>query len=504
MAKQRNDDLFAESTMSFGDHLEELRAALFKSIIWLLIGALGGLFVAKYVVDFIQTPLRGSLERYYFKKALDDLDREYDGEIPPEVLTMVLGDGEHPPMIPSTINIDLYDCFDQLKANNPGDFGKFSYSRYHFIPSDVKTKNVKTLCKRLAEANREKASEAPVAAIFDALNTEQQTRIQAIAALDAEAANDKAVRREVVMILNSLLKSQTLAQSETFQGDDFSRLLDTSSSNVVPPVVRRLWEKFLGEESGNYQIDAKGKGTILRLLEEHSNHQLREDGVRRLNQLLITAVNRPLIRQPHLNLVKLTTWKKAKVRVQSLEAHEVFTIWLKAVLVIGAVLASPMIFWHIWNFVASGLYPHEKNQVYFFLPFSIGLFLAGAILAFGFVFPTVLDFLFSFNRAMNIDPDPRISKWLSFVLFLPVGFGIAFQLPLIMLFMERIGIFTTKAYLEKWRIAILIIFVASMLLTPADPISMLLMAIPLTALYFLGIILCRWLPKHTSPFGETN
>ncbi|MCA9206398.1 MAG: twin-arginine translocase subunit TatC, partial [Planctomycetales bacterium] len=155
-----------------------------------------------------------------------------------------------------------------------------------------------------------------------------------------------------------------------------------------------------------------------------------------------------------------------------------------------------------WLFVAAGLYPHEKQYVYIYLPFSLILFLAGAATAFFFVFEPVLDFLFGFNRLMNIDPDPRISEWISFVLILPLGFGISFQLPLVMLFLNRIGIFSLQAYTEKWRIAILAIFVIAMFLTPADPISMLLMAVPLTFLYFLGIGLCIWMPKGRNPFAE--
>ena len=83
-----------------------------------------------------------------------------------------------------------------------------------------------------------------------------------------------------------------------------------------------------------------------------------------------------------------------------------------------------------------------------------------------------------------------------------MGFGIAFQLPLVMFFLNRIGLISVKAYLEKWRIAILIIFVLSMILTPADPISMLLMALPLSGLYFLGIAMAQWMPRGRSPFTE--
>jgi sec-independent protein translocase protein TatC len=83
-----------------------------------------------------------------------------------------------------------------------------------------------------------------------------------------------------------------------------------------------------------------------------------------------------------------------------------------------------------------------------------------------------------------------------------VGFGISFQLPLVMYFLERIGIFTVESYLSKWRVSVLVIFVISMILTPADPISMLVMAVPLTALYFVGVAMCKYMPTHRNPFGE--
>jgi sec-independent protein translocase protein TatC len=71
-----------------------------------------------------------------------------------------------------------------------------------------------------------------------------------------------------------------------------------------------------------------------------------------------------------------------------------------------------------------------------------------------------------------------------------------------MLFLERIGVMSVASYVEKWRIAILAIFVISMLLTPADPTSMLLMAVPLSFLYVGGVLLCKYLPKKQSPFAE--
>lgn len=207
-------------------------------------------------------------------------------------------------------------------------------------------------------------------------------------------------------------------------------------------------------------------------------------------------------------LLRITMWRRLdddpRVRPKSFGAPETFMIWLKASLLVGVTLAAPWIFYQIWTFVAAGLYPHEKRYVYIYLPFSVGLFLLGVLVAFFWVFDPVLTFMFSFNRAMKIDPDPRITEWLGFFLLLPLGFGIAFQLPLVMLFLQRIGIFTVKGYLAYWRVAILVIFVLAAILTPADPWSMLLLATPLTVLYFCGVLLCQWMPRGPLAWDEDD
>ena len=198
------------------------------------------------------------------------------------------------------------------------------------------------------------------------------------------------------------------------------------------------------------------------------------------------------------DLVPVLLWqpmvKDSRVSITTLSAQEAFGMYVKAALLVGVVLASPWIFYQLWTFVAAGLYPHEKRYVHVFLPMSIGLFLAGVFLAFFFVFDFVLDYLLQFNAWLGLDPDPRISEWMGFVLILPIGFGIGFQLPLVMLFLERIGIVDVATYASQWRMAIVIIFVVSAVLTPADPYSLLFLAIPLCLLYFGGLAICRWLP----------
>src|SRR5205823_997333 len=208
------------------------------------------------------------------------------------------------------------------------------------------------------------------------------------------------------------------------------------------------------------------------------------------------------LRTARLNLLSLSLWRPVKVRFQVLNAQEAFMIWMKAALMTGLIMASPYVFFQVWQFIAAGLYPHEKHYVFLYLPISIALFFGGASLAFVFVFDPVLNFLFTFNQGMNADFDPRIGEWLSFVLILPLGFGISFQLPLVMLFLNRIGLVSHDLYVQQWRVAILTIFIIAMVLTPADPISMLLMAAPLCVLYLLGILMCQYMPRGRGPFAE--
>lgn len=198
--------------------------------------------------------------------------------------------------------------------------------------------------------------------------------------------------------------------------------------------------------------------------------------------------------------------KVSRIQVAEEDLHprtdtpdEAFMIYMKVSIIAGLVLASPWVIYQLWLFVAAGLYPHEQKYVYTYLPTSIVLFLGGAFFAYFVVMPYVLDFLFSFNAWMELRPEIKINSWISFALTVSLMFGVSFQLPLVMLFLERISIFTAADYREKRRIAILAIAVISMILTPSDPVSMTLMMIPLCVLYELGILLCVKAAKR-SPF----
>jgi sec-independent protein translocase protein TatC len=192
----------------------------------------------------------------------------------------------------------------------------------------------------------------------------------------------------------------------------------------------------------------------------------------------------------------------AQSRPVTLNVQEAFMMYIKVAFVAGFIIASPWIFYQMWQFVAAGLYSNEKRYVHVYLPMSVGLFLTGVLFAFYLALPMVLDFLLSFNRWLGVVPTIRLSEWVSFVILLPVMFGLSFQLPLVMLFFERIRIFQIDDYRSRRRLAIFAMAVASMVLSPGGDIgTMMLMFLPLVVLYEFGIILCGyWKPAR--PFEE--
>ena len=183
---------------------------------------------------------------------------------------------------------------------------------------------------------------------------------------------------------------------------------------------------------------------------------------------------------------------ESKSALISLAPLETMTIFFMVCLVAGLVLASPWVFYQIWAFIAAGLYRHERHYVTKFLPLSLGLFLTGVFLCFFGVLPLMLSFLLEFNVWLGIEPTLRLADWMSFATILPLVFGVCFQTPLVMLFLERIGVFTGEDFRSKRKIAILVMVIAAAILTPGpDVFSQLALAVPMVGLYELGLILIK-------------
>lgn len=174
--------------------------------------------------------------------------------------------------------------------------------------------------------------------------------------------------------------------------------------------------------------------------------------------------------------------------------EEGFMVWLRVCVMTGLVLSSPWVFYQVWAFIAAGLYPHEKKLVNFYLPFSVLLFISGVIFAFFVVLPQAVDYLLMFNEWLGFEPELRLSEWLGFAIMVPVVFGVAFQTPLAMLMLFKVGLVSIESYRKFRRFAIFGLTIVAALLAPGDMISMIIMVGCMVVFYELGIILCQFMP----------
>jgi sec-independent protein translocase protein TatC len=142
----------------------------------------------------------------------------------------------------------------------------------------------------------------------------------------------------------------------------------------------------------------------------------------------------------------------------------------------------------MWGFIAAGLYDHEKKAVRTFFPVSVVLFAFGCAMAYLMILPVGLRFLIGFSHTLDVTTNFGVGDYLSLLLSLVFGMGIAFQMPLLILFLEATGLVEREAFAKNWRIAVLAAFVVAMVVTPdPTPVSQILMALPLVGLYFLGV-----------------
>ena len=165
---------------------------------------------------------------------------------------------------------------------------------------------------------------------------------------------------------------------------------------------------------------------------------------------------------------------------------EAFFTYLKVSLVAGIFVASPYIFYQIWRFIGPGMYDTEKKFIIPIAFISAAFFVVGALFGYFVVFPIGFQFFVGFANEM-IQPMPSLREYFSFSIKLLFAFGIAFELPLFIFFLARMGIVNSRLLRKQRKYAVLIIFLAAAFLTPPDIISQILMSGPLIVLYELSI-----------------
>jgi sec-independent protein translocase protein TatC len=381
------DDFFSDTRMSFGDHLEELRAYLWRAIYGFGIALFFSLFIGHIILGIITAPVKSQLERYYDRRQKRILAQQQT-------------------------NAEFQE------ANRPSPFRAVLVPRKQFA----------ALAK----------GEDP---------TMPRPRI----------VTEKQIQEE---------------------------------KNPVPPSFLSQASKWFNTVTLEYdeaaEVGEKETGETTPIPEADKDKEL----VR-----LWVSTESPLKNAADL---QRATRKFLDIgNPTSLNVQEAFMVWFKVCMATGIVIGSPWIFWQIWMFVAAGLYPHEKRLVHVYLPVSLFLFLAGVVICELFVIPRAVETLLWFNELMDIKPDFRLTEWLSFAIWMPIIFGASFQTPLVMLFLNRLGIMDVEAFRGRRKIAWFAMAVFAAMITPStDALSMLFLWVPMSLLFELGIILIQFSPKN--------
>ncbi|VTU02691.1 sec-independent protein subunit : Sec-independent protein translocase protein TatC OS=Planctomyces maris DSM 8797 GN=tatC PE=3 SV=1: TatC [Gemmataceae bacterium] len=286
----------------------------------------------------------------------------------------------------------------------------------------------------------------------------------------------------------------------------------TTQSTASPEEIAAIKEKL---QKNNYNLSAldSAERVVLRLVPEAMPVTL---PTRPLAEAL--GVNPAQVKQEEVTLdaqviparltylsVKGDAILENRQYLGTLSVQEGFVVYFKVSILCSIVLASPFLLYQFWAFVGAGLYPHEKQHVYSMFGPSLVLFLAGVVLCQFIVLPGAVKALLGFNEWLGLDPEIRLREWLGLALLLPLVFGVSFQTPLLMVFLNRIGIFTAADYLSKWRQAFMVMAVFAALITPTpDVITMLYMFVPMFGLYLLGVAVCHYFPASHEALEEAE
>ena len=180
---------------------------------------------------------------------------------------------------------------------------------------------------------------------------------------------------------------------------------------------------------------------------------------------------------------------------------DAFILEMKVAILAGFLIASPFVFSQLWLFIAPGLYTREKKVVLPFVFFATTLFSTGVWFAHRYAFPSMFQFFASFGNA-HVQFFPTLKEVASFYFKMALGFGIVFQMPILVFFLARFGIVTWKFMAKQFKYAVLIIFIIAAVVTPSgDPVNQTIFAAPMIVLYIVSIGVA-WLFGKKRPKAE--
>ena len=193
--------------------------------------------------------------------------------------------------------------------------------------------------------------------------------------------------------------------------------------------------------------------------------------------------------RPDFCVYRLLGWSFS-MQLINVEVSAQFFVHLKAAFAVGVIVAFPYVVWELWKFLEPALYKQEKKPVGMAFALSTGLFYLGVVVGYFIVLPVCLQFFMNYTVSDTVANTITIGSYMSMFFSMVLLIGIAFEFPTVVLVLNRLGVVSRKMLRKGRRYAVVIVLVLSALITPADPFSMFVLALPLYFLYELSILLC--------------
>jgi sec-independent protein translocase protein TatC len=170
-------------------------------------------------------------------------------------------------------------------------------------------------------------------------------------------------------------------------------------------------------------------------------------------------------------------------------------IYMQFAFIIALILTSPVLLYQLWAFISPGLYEKERKVTLSYIPLSLFLFLSGVAFSYFVLFPFVIDFMIGFAEQLSINQVIGINEYFQFLFQLTIPFGLLFQLPVIVMFLTRLGIVTPMFLIKIRKYAYFVLLVIAALITPPDILSQIMVTLPLLVLYEISIIISKFAYK---------
>ncbi len=414
-------------TMSFGDHLEELRSRVFRSLMIIIGFGIVAFFFQNQLMQLVTGPHRMAMTQIAARQEIADLQQQIS-EASEQLATVSDTDARR--VIQSTAaNEDWWQRWDQF---------------------------------RQSQAN------SPIVGRMAGLIEER------LEALDPTHSSSQMLAATHDRWLASIEQLQLGAADLPWGGN--SRIEQCIDALELLANRWGNWNQPPDEESKGEEVD------------QTPEPQPEVADPQAIEILMAVARQSVVIEQRTAHLLE---WRSRAKPLALLSYSEAFFSYLKLSLMLGLVAALPWVTFEMWKFIAAGLFDKERKAVRPFLPVAFLLMGSGVTFAYTVLIPVGLSFLGGYGDPELLQATFTLKEYLNLVFTLILGMGIVFQLPLVMIFLTRSGLMEIRTFRVYRKYAILGAVLVGAMLTPPDVVTQLLMAGPLVILYELGIIACE-------------